>query len=64
MTLDQLTDITDHNSVLLVAGNQRVAEAIEYPQVRKHLFEMKGVVSRKKQLFPYLSRIVGKLAAP
>lgn len=59
-----VTDITDHNSVLLVAGNQRVAEAIEYPQLRKHLFEMKGVVSRKKQLFPYLSRIVGKLAAP
>ena len=59
-----VTDITDHNSVLLVAGNQRVADAIEYPQLRKHLFEMRGVVSRKKQLFPYLSRIVGKLAAP
>ena len=59
-----VTDITDHNSVLLVAGNHRVADAIEYPQLRKHLFEMKGVVSRKKQLFPYLSRIVGKLAVP
>ena len=59
-----VTDITDHNSVLLVAGNHRVADAIEYPLLRKHLFEMRGVVSRKKQLFPYLSRIVGKLAAP
>ncbi len=59
-----VTDITDHNSVLLIAGNQRVADAIEYPQFHKRLFEMRGVVSRKKQLFPYLSRIVGKLAAP
>ena len=59
-----VTDITDHNSVLLVAGNQRVADAIEYPRLHRHLFEMRGVVSRKKQLFPYLSRIVGKLAAP
>lgn len=59
-----VTDITDHNSVLLVAGSQRVADAIEYPRLHRHLFEMRGVVSRKKQLFPYLSRIVGKLAAP
>ncbi|MDB6138072.1 MAG: putative manganese-dependent inorganic diphosphatase, partial [Verrucomicrobiaceae bacterium] len=53
-----------HNSVLLVAGNQRVVVAIEYPQFHKRLFEMRGVVSRKKQLFPYLSRIVGKITAP
>ena len=59
-----VTDITDHNSVLLVAGNQRISDAIEYPSLRRHLFEMRGVVSRKKQLFPYLSRIVSKLAAP
>ncbi len=59
-----VTDITEHNSVLLTAGNARVDEAIEYPQKGKHLFHMPGVVSRKKQLFPYLGRILSKLAAP
>jgi manganese-dependent inorganic pyrophosphatase len=59
-----VTDITEHNSVLLVTGNQRVIEGIEYPELRPHLHHMPGVVSRKKQLFPYLGRVVSKLAAP
>lgn len=59
-----VTDITEHYSVLLVAGNERVIDAIEYPRLHKHLFEMRGVVSRKKQLFPHLGRLLGKLAAP
>jgi len=59
-----VTDITRHDSVLITAGNQRVSEGIEYPQLKQNVFELKGVVSRKKQLFPYLSRVVGKLAAP
>jgi manganese-dependent inorganic pyrophosphatase len=59
-----VTDITEHNSVLLVTGNQRVIEGIEYPGLRPHLHHMPGVVSRKKQLFPYLGRVVSKLAAP
>jgi manganese-dependent inorganic pyrophosphatase len=33
-------------------------------RLHKHLFEMRGVVSRKKQLFPHLGRLLGKLAAP
>ena len=59
-----VTDITEHYSVLLVAGNDQVIDAIEYPRLHKHLFEMRGVVSRKKQLFPHLGRLLGKLAAP
>ena len=59
-----VTDITEHYSVLLVAGNERVVEAIEYPRLHKHLFEMRGVVSRKKQLFPHLGRLLSKLSVP
>lgn len=59
-----VTDITEHNSVLLVAGNERVIAAIEYPGLGTHLYHMPGVVSRKKQLFPYFGRVLGKLAAP
>jgi len=57
-------DITPHLSVLLVAGDQRVINAIDYPQAKEHVYDMPGVVSRKKQLFPYMSHVVTKLAAP
>jgi manganese-dependent inorganic pyrophosphatase len=59
-----VTDIAEHISVLLVSGNDRVAEAIEYPELSHRLYHMPGVVSRKKQLFPYISRIVSRIAAP
>lgn len=59
-----VTDITRHDSILLTAGSDRASDAIEYPEIKPQVFELKGVVSRKKQLFPYLSRVVGKLAAP
>ncbi|QIF05897.1 putative manganese-dependent inorganic diphosphatase [Roseimicrobium sp. ORNL1] len=59
-----VTDITRHDSILLTAGSDRVSDAIEYPELKPKVFELKGVVSRKKQLFPYLSRVVAKLVAP
>lgn len=59
-----VTDITRHHSVLLVAGDQRVIDSIDYPQAKEHVYDMPGVVSRKKQLFPYMSHVVTKLAAP
>ncbi len=59
-----VTDITRHHSVLIVAGDQRVIDAIDYPQAKEHVYDMAGVVSRKKQLFPYMSHVVTKLEAP
>ncbi|MCE9518469.1 MAG: putative manganese-dependent inorganic diphosphatase [Verrucomicrobia bacterium] len=58
-----VTDITRHDSVFIVAGDARVASAIEYPQLKRGVFELKGVVSRKKQLLPYVCRLVGKMSA-
>lgn len=59
-----VTDIGRHDSVLLVAGSDKLIAEIEYPELRRHVYKMAGVVSRKKQLFPYLSRIVAKVTAP
>lgn len=59
-----VTDITRHHSVLLVAGDDRVIASIDYPQAKENVYDMPGVVSRKKQLFPYMSHVVTKLAAP
>ncbi|MEQ1749137.1 MAG: putative manganese-dependent inorganic diphosphatase [Prosthecobacter sp.] len=59
-----VTDITSHYSVLLIAGDKRVAAAIDYHERSPQVYEMPGVVSRKKQLFPYLSNLVSKLTPP
>jgi manganese-dependent inorganic pyrophosphatase len=61
-----VTDITAHHSVLLVAGDARVERALaaDYPTRAPQVFDLAGVVSRKKQLFPYLSSLVGKLTPP
>ena len=59
-----VTDITRHHSVLLVAGDTRIISAIDYPQAKEHVYDLPGVVSRKKQLFPYMSHVVAKLSAP
>ena len=55
-----VTDITQHFSLLLVAGDPRVRAAVDYPEHRTEgLFAMEGVVSRKKQLLPHLTSLLG-----
>ena len=55
-----VTDITRNESLLLVSGRREIVDLIEYPVLEPRVFELKGVVSRKKQLFPALSAAVGK----
>jgi manganese-dependent inorganic pyrophosphatase len=56
-----VTDITRHRSLLLVEGDPKMIEAIDYPRLRKNVFDLEGVVSRKKQFFPYLSNRLAKI---
>jgi len=49
-----VTDINDQNSLLLVRGDEKYLATIHYPQRATHIWELAGVVSRKKQLLPYL----------
>jgi manganese-dependent inorganic pyrophosphatase len=55
-----VTDITRQNSLLLTAGNEQLNDAMSYPQLERHLYELAGVVSRKKQLLPVLMQVLGK----
>jgi manganese-dependent inorganic pyrophosphatase len=54
-----VTDINTQDSLLIVAGNDELKSSINYPQ-RGHsnIYELSGIVSRKKQLIPYISSLL------
>ena len=59
-----VTDINTQNSLLLVKGDAAIIDRISYPHVEQdEIFDMPGVVSRKKQLIPYLTSLIKELAA-
>ena len=49
-----VTDINTQNSLLLVSGSDEFRRQIDYPSAGPDLWQLDGVVSRKKQLLPYL----------
>jgi len=54
-----VTDIKEQNSLLLVRGSPGVIEAINYPAVEeREIYRLNGVVSRKKQLLPFITGIL------
>jgi manganese-dependent inorganic pyrophosphatase len=50
-----------NDSLLLIEAAPEIRERISYPRKDTHLFTLKGVVSRKKQLFPYLSSVLAEI---
>ncbi len=57
-----VTDIRVNHSVLLTTASSVIEAAIEYPRIGPRLYQLDGVVSRKKQLFPYLSRLLTRVS--
>jgi len=58
-----VTDINTQNSVLLIKGDPNVISRITYPHVKnEESFELPGIVSRKKQLIPYLGSLLREMA--
>jgi manganese-dependent inorganic pyrophosphatase len=49
-----VTDIVQETSLLLAVGGKELPYLIGYPQLEENVFELKGVLSRKKQLVPHL----------
>ncbi|MCC5024699.1 MAG: putative manganese-dependent inorganic diphosphatase [Candidatus Synoicihabitans palmerolidicus] len=59
-----ITDINTQNSLLLAKGDPEVIARITYPHVEKdEIFNMPGIVSRKKQLIPFLGSILKEMQA-
>jgi manganese-dependent inorganic pyrophosphatase len=56
-----VTDIVQETSLLLALGGRELPYIIGYPQVEENLFELKGVLSRKKQLVPHLLKALKEL---
>jgi manganese-dependent inorganic pyrophosphatase len=58
-----ITDVNTQNSLLLVAAPADFLNTIHYPSPAPNLYELQGVVSRKKQLVPYLLDCLHKVNA-
>jgi len=58
-----VTDVVLQNSLMLVAGSKAYIEQIDYPSTAPGVFELRDVVSRKKQLLPYLTHCLHKMKA-
>jgi manganese-dependent inorganic pyrophosphatase len=50
-----VTNVTTQNSLLLVVGDEKFIRRIDYPRLEPGIYELLDVVSRKKQLLPYLT---------
>ena len=57
-----ITDINTQNSILLVRGDPSFTRLIDYPEAGEYGWRLDGVVSRKKQLLPYLTGLLARLA--
>jgi manganese-dependent inorganic pyrophosphatase len=55
-----ITDITLNDSILLIEAPVEIRQKIGYPRKDSHLFVLKGVVSRKKQLFPFIGSLLAE----
>ncbi|MDD5285335.1 MAG: putative manganese-dependent inorganic diphosphatase [Desulfuromonadaceae bacterium] len=56
-----VTDITTETTLFLVEGHTLISHVMEYPQLEPHLYELKNVMSRKKQMVPHLLKILARV---
>lgn len=56
-----VTDINTQNSYLLVEGDEDFLRCINYPELNDRTWLLEGVVSRKKQLLPYLTECLAHI---
>lgn len=55
-----VTDVNKQNSYLLVAGAPQFIATITYPEAGPNTWFLEGIVSRKKQLLPYLAECLAR----
>ena len=50
-----ITDVVRQTSLLILTGDDEFIDTVHHPKVEPGIFELANVVSRKKQLLPYLT---------
>ena len=55
-----VTDVITQNSILLVRGDTSFTRLIDFPEEGHWAWKLDGVVSRKKQLLPYLTSLIAR----
>ncbi|MFM8291599.1 MAG: putative manganese-dependent inorganic diphosphatase [Planctomycetia bacterium] len=58
-----VTDVVTNGSLLLLSQEADAWEEINYPRLDRGLYELKGIVSRKKQLLPLVSQLLAAARA-
>lgn len=58
-----VTDISTLSSVMLVASEEKFLQCVHFPKQDEHIYFLKDVVSRKKQLIPMLSEVLASYEA-
>jgi manganese-dependent inorganic pyrophosphatase len=53
-----VTDVVSNGSVLLLSRESEAWEELNYPRLDRGLYQLKNVVSRKKQLLPLVSQVL------
>ena len=56
-----VTDVASQQSLMLVAGKKEFIARIDYPEPEPGVFELRDVVSRKKQLLPYFTHCLQRM---
>lgn len=56
-----VTDINTQQSILLVCGESSLLSTIDFPQIDDQAWRLDDIVSRKKQLLPYLLQCLGRM---
>ena len=56
-----VTDVVKQDSLLLVAGPTSFLNLVDYPELEPGIYELDDVVSRKKQLLPYLTHCLERV---
>jgi len=57
-----VTDVVSDGSLLLLSREDEAWEEVNYPRLDRGLYELEGVVSRKKQLLPVIIRLLAAAA--
>jgi manganese-dependent inorganic pyrophosphatase len=56
-----VTDVVGQESLMLVAGQKKFMDRIDHPEPQPGVFKLRDVVSRKKQLLPYLTHCLQRM---